>query len=225
MSPLLRRAAQLLVLALVQAVVLVVSAGTLRWVTAWVYVGLYVGLIALAIVVIVPRHPEVVEERSRGRAGAVGWDRRVTTALGVASMSILAVAGMQHRWSWPPPMPMWLVALGAVLIVCGYLLVVAAMAANPFFAQVVRIQAERGHVAMTGGPYRVVRHPGYAGMTLSALGSALLLGSVWALLPWVCYVALLVVRTTLEDRLLTEQLSGYVAYRRTTRYRLVPGLW
>jgi len=224
-SPLLRRAAQLLMLALVQALVLVASAGTLRWVAAWLYVGLYVGLIALASVLIVPRHPEVVEERSRGRAGAVDWDRRVTTALGVASMSILAVAGVQHRWGWPPPMPTWLVALGAVLLVCGYAVVVAAMAANPFFAQVVRIQTERGHLAMTGGPYRLVRHPGYAGMTLSALGSALLLGSVWALLPWACYVALVLVRTTLEDRLLTEQLPGYVPYRQRTRYRLVPGLW
>lgn len=225
MSPLQRRAVQLLVLALLQAVVLVASAGTLRWGAAWLYVGLYLGLAAVAGVVIVPRHPEVVEERSRGRAGAVGWDRRVTTALGVASMGILVVAGLQYRCGWPPPMPAWLVALGMVLIVCGYVLVVAAMAVNPFFAQVVRIQTERGHVAITGGPYRLVRHPGYTGLTLSALGSALLLGSAWALLPWACYAALILVRTTLEDRLLTEQLQGYAGYRRHTRYRLVPGLW
>jgi protein-S-isoprenylcysteine O-methyltransferase Ste14 len=225
MSALLRRAAQLLVLALVQAVVLVACAGTLRWGAAWLYVGLYVGLIALASVVIVPRHPEVVAERSRGRAGAVGWDRAITTALIVPSLGILAVAGLQYRWSWPPAMPAWLVVCGVVLFVAGYAVVVATMAANPFFAQVVRIQTEREHVAVTGGPYRFVRHPGYAGMITSALGSVLLLGSAWALLPWACYVALVVVRTALEDRLLIEQLPGYADYTARTAFRLVPGVW
>jgi len=100
-----------------------------------------------------------------------------------------------------------------------------AMAANPFFAQVVRIQTDRGHTAVAEGPYRFVRHPGYTGMCLSTLGSALLLGSLWALLPWAGCVALLVLRTSLEDQTLAGELDGYREYRTRTRYRLVPRIW
>jgi protein-S-isoprenylcysteine O-methyltransferase Ste14 len=38
-------------------------------------------------------------------------------------------------------------------------------------------------------------------------------------------IALLCVRTALEDRFLTESLAGYHAYRAQVRYRLIPGLW
>ena len=48
------------------------------------YVGLYVGVVAVGAAVLVPSHREVGEERSRGRQGAVGWDRHLTSALAVA---------------------------------------------------------------------------------------------------------------------------------------------
>jgi protein-S-isoprenylcysteine O-methyltransferase Ste14 len=38
-------------------------------------------------------------------------------------------------------------------------------------------------------------------------------------------VILLVIRTALEDKTLQEELPGYKAYIRQTRYRLIPGVW
>ena len=38
-------------------------------------------------------------------------------------------------------------------------------------------------------------------------------------------LALLVWRTTLEDRLLQNGLAGYDEYARNVRYRLIPGVW
>jgi protein-S-isoprenylcysteine O-methyltransferase Ste14 len=38
-------------------------------------------------------------------------------------------------------------------------------------------------------------------------------------------IALLVVRTSWEDRLLQCELSGYADYARRTRYRLLPDFW
>jgi protein-S-isoprenylcysteine O-methyltransferase Ste14 len=99
------------------------------------------------------------------------------------------------------------------------------MASNPFCSEGVRIQTERGHAVATGGPYRRVRHPGYVGTILAQLGTPLLLGSPWALLPAGISAALFVVRTWLEDKTLMEELSGYRAYARQTRSRLVPGVW
>lgn len=225
MTALVRRIMQLLVMMTVQAVVLFASAGTVRWPQGWVYVALYAGLMIVAAALLVPGHREVVEERSRGLAGAVPWDRYLATAQMVPLLGILVVAGLAQRWDWDPRFGPGIVALGPVLLVAGYAMVMWAMTTNPFFSQVVRIQTDRGHTVVSAGPYRLVRHPGYAGFIVSALGSALLLGSAWALLPWAAYVVLIVARTSLEDAMLARELDGYREYRKRTRYRLAPRIW
>jgi protein-S-isoprenylcysteine O-methyltransferase Ste14 len=62
-------------------------------------------------------------------------------------------------------------------------------------------------------------------MMIGALGIPLLFQSTWGVVPAVLFAATLVVRTHLEDALLTKKLDGYTDYRRQTRFRLVPGLW
>ena len=75
------------------------------------------------------------------------------------------------------------------------------------------------------GPYRLVRHPGYAGNIPPLLGIVLALGSVWALVPAVVTLIITVVRTALEDRTLQEELPGYRDYARRVRYRLIPAIY
>jgi protein-S-isoprenylcysteine O-methyltransferase Ste14 len=115
--------------------------------------------------------------------------------------------------------------LGVTLFFLGYFLVIWAMYTNRFFSSIVRIQTERNHIAVTGGPYRYVRHPGYIGMITSALGSAFLLRSSWALIPFCFYVILVIARAYLEDKTLAAELPGYAEYRLKTRHRLIPGIW
>jgi protein-S-isoprenylcysteine O-methyltransferase Ste14 len=99
------------------------------------------------------------------------------------------------------------------------------MVSNPFFSARVRIQRERGHQVARGGPYRFVRHPGYAAFILSSLAAPVFLGSIWALVPAGMTVGLFVMRTAFEDRTLRIELDGYQAYADEVRYRLIPGLW
>lgn len=54
---------------------------------------------------------------------------------------------------------------------------------------------------------------------------AIVLGSLWAILPAACVVVLLVLRTLLEDSALQQELSGYQAYTKKVRYRLLPKIW
>jgi protein-S-isoprenylcysteine O-methyltransferase Ste14 len=77
----------------------------------------------------------------------------------------------------------------------------------------------------TGGPYRIVRHPGYVGAILYTLAMPVLLGSVWALIPAGMSAAVFIVRTHLEDRTLHDELPGYREFAGQTRYRLLPGVW
>ena len=96
---------------------------------------------------------------------------------------------------------------------------------NYWFSSVVRIQADRGHVVCDSGPYRIVRHPGYAGYILPLLGIVLALGSLWTLIPAAVALVIAVIRTALEDRTLQEELPGYQEYARRVRYRLFPGIY
>lgn len=84
---------------------------------------------------------------------------------------------------------------------------------------------KRGHVVCDTGPYRVVRHPGYAGNLLALFGIVLALGSVWTLIPAAVAAIITVIRTALEDRTLQEELPGYRNYARRVRYRLIPGIY
>jgi protein-S-isoprenylcysteine O-methyltransferase Ste14 len=115
--------------------------------------------------------------------------------------------------------------LALVVMFLGYSLFSWAMATNAYFSARVRIQADRGHQVVSDGPYRLVRHPGYAGVLPFAIALPVMLGSLWALVPGLVLVVSVVGRTALEDQTLLRDLDGYAAYAERVRFRLVPGVW
>ena len=96
---------------------------------------------------------------------------------------------------------------------------------NRFFSTTVRLQCDRGQYVIRSGPYRIVRHPGYVGGILLGISMALVLGSLWALIPAGGVLILLIIRTYLEDITLQKELQRYTDYAQKVRYRLVPGIW
>ena len=225
MSPIFLRILQLIALVFIQAVLLFVSAGTLGWPAGWWYIGLYVLMLAAASFIMIPNRREVIEERSKGAQGGKRWDHWLTQLMIIPTLGLLVLAGLDQRWSWTPPLPLWARLSGGLLFLLGYALVLWAMYVNKFFSQVVRIQAERGHVAVTTGPYRIVRHPGYLGITISLLGAVFLLDSPYGLVCFLLYLVLIILRTALEDRTLLAELPGYPEFAARTKFRLIPGLW
>jgi protein-S-isoprenylcysteine O-methyltransferase Ste14 len=206
--------------------VLAAASGRWDWLSAWLLVGVYGATFAVQAAVLIPRSPGLLAERSsRMDRSTKPWDKIILPIYGLATLSILVVAGLDLRFGWGNHLSPGLQVAGLVLSLLGNGLVTWAMAANDFFAFSVRLQPERDQSVATGGPYRAVRHPGYAGAAVFALGSALLLGSTWALLPAVLAVTVLVIRTALEDRTLRAELAGYADFARNTRSRLIPGVW
>ncbi len=212
---------------IVQAALLFVTAGTLRWTGAWAYLA-ESGALGLAMgLVLARRDPELLAERLRLplQAGQARWDKIFITCAGLAWfgwMVVMALDAARFRWS---SMPAWLDLVGALVLAGGFIVIHRTFLANSFTAPVVRIQAERGHRVITSGPYRVVRHPMYAGVILYLLGTALLLGSWWGVALVPLLVGGLAPRAVFEERFLAARLEGYADYAARVRWRFVPGLW
>ena len=174
------------------------------------------------------RHPGLMAERAQllKAPGVKSWDRLLAPLMALSlGLPLFVVAGLDHRFEWSPHFPGWLNILGLVLASAGYGFAGWAFLENRFFAAVVRIQSERGHVVCDTGPYKIVRHPGYSGSLLSPFAMVLALDSLWTLIPATGAVVIAVVRTTLEDRTLQKELPGYREYADRVRYRLIPGIY
>lgn len=200
----------------------------LGWWQAWVFSALIVAAGFASRLWAEQRHPGLMAERQSfdTAPGVKTWDKVLAPLMALSiSFPLVIVAGLDHRYNWSPAFPIWLNVLGFILIAVGYTFASWALAENRFFSGVVRIQTDRGHVVCDSGPYRIMRHPGYAGNILPLPGIALALGSLWTLIPAAVALIIAVTRTALEDRTLQEELPGYRDYAQRVRYRLFPGIY
>jgi protein-S-isoprenylcysteine O-methyltransferase Ste14 len=88
------------------------------------------------------------------------------------------------------------------------------------------VQTSRDQPVIAGGPYRVIRHPGYAALLLIIMGIGLFIANWISLISLAAFVVCgLAYRITVEERALMHDLGeNYGAYA-ATRSRLVPFIW
>ena len=219
---------RLIIVYLLIPLTLLACGGDFGWWQAWIYSLLVIAAGVGGRMWAERRHPGLMAERVKfeNASGVKSWDKVLAPLMAISvGFPLVIVAGLDHRYGWSPVFPLWLNILGLVLIGLGYAFAVWALVENRFFSGVVRIQTDRGHVVCDSGPYRIVRHPGYAGNILPLPGSVLALSSVWTLIPAAAALIIAVVRTELEDRALQEELPGYQDYARRVRYRLFPRIY
>ncbi len=222
-----KRIIQVVALLLVQAVLLFASAGRMDWPAGWAYLSVYLCTLGLNLLLLLPRGAAataLIEERAR-IVPEKSWDRIASVIVAAGYLAMLGVAGFDERFRWSRTLGWGVQATGLAMVALGLAAASWAMLENAYFSSIVRIQRERGHRVVTGGPYRLVRHPGYAGSIIFCGGTPLLLGSLWAFVPATIVIGAIVVRTSLEDRTLRVELEGYEEYSRRVRYRLIPGTW
>jgi protein-S-isoprenylcysteine O-methyltransferase Ste14 len=197
------------------------------WWEAWLYA--IIGILGFAIsrVLAARRHPDLLAERARflQHEDAKPWDKFLSPMVGLGGGLIPLVAGLDALFGWSPPYSPPVKILALVIILAGYALGSYALIENRFFSGIVRIQSDRGHQVVSSGPYRWVRHPGYAAALLTYLATPFFLDSRWAFLPVMFITVVLVIRTSLEDKVLQDELDGYRDYAGRVRYRLLPGVW
>jgi protein-S-isoprenylcysteine O-methyltransferase Ste14 len=204
-------------------VILLVAAGRWDWFWAWLNVGIFAVFDTLSIVLV---DPDLLVERTRRSADQKAWDKPlVGLAVGLLPLIGLVIAGLDERSGWSADISAIFQWIAALAIVIGYGITVWAMRVNAYFSAIVRIQTDRGHQVATGGPYRLVRHPGYVGAILFTLATPVMLDSWWALIPAVIACVVYVIRTRKEDDTLQAELPGYREFAQRTPFRLIPGVW
>ena len=220
---------------IVQMVIVVVLApfipliisGQWDWWQAWAYAITSVLAFVLSRLLVARKHPDLIAERARfmDAKDTKSWDKILAPLLGLGSILILVVAGLEKYYipSIVSNPTLNLIALAGIIL--GYGFSSWALIENRFFAGTVRIQTERGHHVVSTGPYRIVRHPGYAGGLFGYLFIPLLLDSLWAWIPSILLAIVMVIRTALEDKTLQAELPGYKEFAGKTKYRLFPGIW
>ncbi len=200
-------------------------AGRIDWWAGWAALGMIVAAEAAVVFIGIRRYPALLRERLGVRGGDQAWDIAIYFSIRFASAACFVLAGLDQRHGWTGDFSVRIQIAGFVTCLLGYTLFVWATASNQFFSIMVRVQSDRGHTVATGGPYRFVRHPGYAGMVMVEVAVPVLLGSWWALIPGAAGAVLILVRTVIEDRTLQAKLAGYADFTQRVRYRLMPGVW
>ena len=221
--------------AIVQMVIVVVIApfipmiisGQWDWWQAWAYAVTSGLVFILSRLIVARKNPDLIAERARfmDAKDTKPWDKVLAPLLGLGSILILVVAGLDRTYGRSSAFStvVNIIALSGILI--GYGFSSWALIENRFFSGTVRIQTERGHHVVSTGPYKIMRHPGYAGGLLGYVFIPLLLDSLWAFIPAILLGVVMIIRTALEDKTLQAELPGYKEYAKQVRYRLIPGIW
>jgi protein-S-isoprenylcysteine O-methyltransferase Ste14 len=208
----------------VSAALFFLSAGRWDLPLPWLYfVGNFLVNMALVLVLGI-KDPGLLKERLRpGPGDQDKVYRPVSTVLAVLQLMIAGFdAGRRH---WPPVVSAGLQVIALLLAFAGLLIVTWALFTNSFFSLAIRLQPDRNQVVISTGPYRYVRHPGYAGGILYVAFTGLALGSWWASLAAIPILALIIRRIFLEEAMLRTGLPGYSEYAANVPFRIIPGVW
>ena len=213
---------------LLMPLVLFLSAMDLHWWQGWAYSVIILSTGICSRFLAEKRHPGLMAERFKFGKGqnVKPWDKVLAPLMGFSlTFPLLIIAGLDHQFGWSHIFPTWVNIIGLILVALGYSFASWAIVENQFFSIMMRVQLERGHKVCDSGPYRIVRHPGYAGNILPLIGITFALNSVWTIIPALLALIVTVIRTTLEDQALHEELRGYREYASRVRYRLIPGIF
>ncbi len=197
------------------------------WWQAWIYAIVSIGGFVVSRMLAARRNPGLLAERSRflRHEDAKPWDKTLAPLVGLGGALVPLAAGLDARFSQLSSFSLAVELAALAVLVASYALASYALIENAYFSGMVRIQTDRDQHVVSSGPYRWVRHPGYAGGLFVYLATPFLLDSGWALLPALFLTVVLIIRTRLEDQTLQAELSGYREYAQRVRYRLVPGVW
>ena len=204
--------------------ILFLPAGTLRYWQAWVFIAVFTAATIVPVIYLARNNPAALQRRMKAgpRAEPRTAQKFIITGSFLSLFATMVLSAFDHRFGWSL-VPAWLCVVGDVLVATGLGIAMLVIVQNGYAASTITV--EPGQTLVSNGLYRFVRHPMYVGDVIMMIGMPLALGSYWGLLFVIPGGVIIALRILDEEKLLTQELTGYREYRQRVRYRLVPYIW
>jgi protein-S-isoprenylcysteine O-methyltransferase len=197
------------------------------WLTALGSSQEVIALILLLVFLLTERAARQGDEArdiSRGQHDA-GSSVAMVVAYGLSVSAVGLAPFFNARGIGSIALPDWVAWLGVALMVSGMALRIwANRVLGVYYTRTLRIQS--GQRVVRAGPYRLIRHPGYAGALLMWLGAILATRNcITLVVVGVSVTGVYLYRISTEERMLTTALGNdYQGYVEDTK-RVIPWVW
>ena len=203
------------------SVLLFLPAGTVDYPGGWLLMGVLFIPMFLAGLVMMAKNPDLLRSRLKAKEKEKEQDMVIKLS-GLMFLTGFILAGLDFRFGWSN-LPFTVNYVGAALFLLAYALYAEVLRENTWLSRTIEVQENQ--TVVSTGLYGIVRHPMYAVTLLLFLSMPLVLGSIPALLVFLCYPFLIAKRIRNEEEVLSKDLPGYTEYLQKVRWRLIPYIW
>jgi protein-S-isoprenylcysteine O-methyltransferase Ste14 len=211
-------------LAVVLWLALFLPVGSLNYWQAWIYWLVFSISVSAISIYFLKKDLNLIASRLKtGPTAEKEKNQKLANSLiTIIFILLILVPPFDHRFQLSH-VPLYLVLASDVFVALGLLIIFLVFRENSFTSAV--IEVNKGQKVISTGPYRVVRHPMYAGALLMLLFTPLALGSFWGLPAFIPMFVVIALRVVEEEKFLAKNLSEYAEYCRKVRHRIIPYVW
>lgn len=202
-------------------VLVFLPAGTLNYIDGWnLLIILFVPILIMGTVLFI-KAPELLKKRLNSKEKQA-TQRGVVGFSALIFLAVFIIAGLDYRFSWTR-VPLTVKIVSVILFLASYAIYAEVMRENAFLSRTIEVQENQ--VVVDTGLYGIIRHPMYAATIILFLSMPLILGSWIAFIVMLMYPLIIAIRILNEEKVLSEQLEGYVQYKQKVKYRIMPFIW
>ena len=222
MNDLVFQGAKKIILGLVVVgILLFVPAGTLDYPNGWLFIALLFIPILIIGTILMIKAPNLLEKRLNAKETEPEQKLMVSISA-LMFVSAFIVAGLNYRFNFNS-LPDIVVIVAAIIFLLAYLMYVEVLRENEYLSR--NIGVDKNQKVVDSGLYGIVRHPMYTSTIFLFLAMPLILGSIYSFVIMLIYPVLIEFRIRNEEKVLAQQLDGYIDYKRKVRYKIIPFLW
>ena len=202
-------------------VLLFLPAGTFHYWNAWLLMGILFVPMFFAGIVMMFKNPELLKKRLNMKEREAEQSMVIKLS-GLMFILGFVAAGLDFRFCWIV-LPDWISWAAAVLFLLAYLLFAEVLRENTFLSRTIEVQENQ--TVIDTGLYGIVRHPMYSATIILFLCMPLVLGSLISFVIFLAYPFIISKRIRNEEKVLENELTGYVEYKQKVKYKVIPFLW
>ena len=196
-------------------------AGTLSYFNGWLFMGLlFIPMFIVGIIMMI-KNPSLLARRLNIKEKQK--EQGIVIKLsGLMFVVGFILAGLDFRFKWLVISPV-ISYIFSIVFIFAYIMWAIVLKQNTYLSRTIKV--EENQKVIDKGLYSIVRHPMYTATVFLFLSMPLVLGSLISFFVFLIYPVLIIFRIKYEEKLLVNELDGYLAYKSKVKYRLIPFIW